>query len=171
MVSIFWPGRGAGLGPVLLSLVAVLASCKTRDPNQAGLLSAVEPSTDGVAVGGVWVIDCQPIIAEKEPSSTAEFHFFVQGAVAAGNEAQDLLVSLTWKHDGKAESIVEKAAGQGTVANGGDLFLSFGKGVLTGTPLAAGSMNATHAAVLTLSAETGVNGLQVQCKAVKDLPK
>jgi hypothetical protein len=148
--------------PVLILLAAV--ACKPRDPDAGGLLSD-ESTTDTkvqIARGGDWHVACRPTEADGD---AAQYDLAVEGAVNAGDEAQELLVSVTKAQGGKAQSLVTKELGHGVVSDAGPLFVGFTSGVLTGDPSTV-SGKPVYTGVLTLATD-GTEGLKVTCTVAR----
>lgn len=139
-------------------------ACKTRDPDAGGLLSDDEDSDTKVQIakGGEWDVACSPAEAEAAP---ATYEVSVEGAVNAGDEAQELLVSVTKSQNGKKEGVVSKELGHGAVSEAGPLFVGFTSGVLTGDATTSEGKT-TYAGVLTLAKEN-TEGLKVNCSVSK----
>ncbi len=150
---------------VCLLLACSTFACKTRDPDAGGLLSDEPDAADAkvqIAKGGDWNVACSPVEAE---STAASYDLAVEGAVNAGDEAQELLVTVAKSQGGKAENIVTKELGHGAVSETGPLFVGFTSGVLTADATTV-SGKTTYVGVLTL-AKDNTEGLKVSCSVSK----
>lgn len=148
--------------------VGSVASCKTREPEQAGLLSAEsEISDDTVADGGEYSIRCG-----AEDDAAAPVHvLLVRGAVSATDESQALIVDVDQfdPGTGKATRLLTGIAGRGAVDLNKSVFIGFERGALT-TDVAD---DATGGFVGVLSIVDHVEGLAVRCQvsSLKPDPK
>jgi hypothetical protein len=153
-------------GYVLLVLAAF--GCKPRQWDEGGLLSdepTAEEDVVRIAKGGDWDIACAPADASEGTLGVATYLLEVEGAVNAGDEAQELLVSVKKSYSGRQDVLVTKQLGHGAVSRQGPLFVGFTSGVLTGDPVEIAG-KPVHAGVLTL-APGETEGLKVNCTVSK----
>jgi hypothetical protein len=150
--------------PCLFLTLLVLGACKPRDPDAAGLLDDPTPDTKvQIAKGGDWDIFCSPL--EGAGAGLPTYLLEVEGAVNAGDEAQELLVTVKKSWSGRQDVLANKELGHGAVSAQGPLFVGFTSGVLTADPTPADGKT-LHTGVLTLAGDQA-EGLKVSCTATK----
>lgn len=146
----------------LLPLILLMAvACKPRDPDSGGLFAADAENDEvrvPIAKGGDWNVHCQ---STETDSGLRSYEFRVEGAVNNGDEAQELLVSVSKTQDGKTQDLVVKNLGHGAVSEAGPLFVGFTSGVLT-ADAATVDGKVVYTGVLTLTPDH-TEGLKVQC--------
>jgi hypothetical protein len=154
----------------LLFCGALVASCKTREPEQNGLLSEeVEqnPADETVADGGEFAVRCGPADDADNPGAdTAGDTWLLQvkGAVSTSDESQPLIVDLdllTAEAGGKAQRLHAGQKGRGIIDLQKSLFIGFESGVLTADADTGGAGGFTGV----LSVASRVDGIQVRCQA------
>lgn len=143
----------------LYALAFLACACRTRNPDDSGLLDSPPPGTgqtaEVVAAGGRWQLACQPLEAEAKvnPPKPTSYRLLVQGAVSPRDQAQALEVSLSIEWLGKTPEVLSQGdTGRGFVDPQGPIFIGFASGALTAdlSP-EKDRQQATHQGILTLS--------------------
>lgn len=150
----------------LTMTILSLFACKPRDPEAGGLLSEDTPADDGkvhIAKGGDYHVECAPAEADL-PLGSPTYLLEVEGAANAGDEAQELLVTVKKSWSGRQDVVASKELGHGAVSEGGPLFVGFTSGVLTGDVSNGQKANA-YTGILTLAGD--VEGLKVTCQVLR----
>lgn len=162
--------RRFAMGSALLYAV-FLTGCKTREPDQSGLLAAdAERAEDeeAVADGGEFAVRCAPADDAAGPeggNTTAESYLLqVKGAVSATDESQPLVVDLdvtAGGEAGKMQRLFAAQRGRGVIDLQKSIFIGFENGVLTADALEGETGGFTGV----LSVAGRVDGMPVKCQA------
>lgn len=148
------------IGMLMTALfVGSTGACKTREPEQAGLLSAADEAVDdAVASGGEYSVRCS---AEDEAPANI-YMLVVRGAVSATDEAQLLIVDVDQLNVGASQPkrLFSSMSGRGAIDMQKSLFIGFERGALTAD--AADDTAGGFTGVLSIADQ--VDGLAVRCQ-------